>query len=47
MGYALANFEVNGVETTIPFYQSLMKNPDYLHGKINTRWVEDIFLGEY
>ena len=44
MAYALANFEVNGVGTTIPFYRNLIKNPDYLHGKINTRWVEDVFL---
>ncbi|MBL7203302.1 MAG: acetyl-CoA carboxylase biotin carboxylase subunit [Desulfobacteraceae bacterium] len=44
MCYGLANFEVNGVDTTIPFYQSLMKNPDYLKGKINTRWVEEVFL---
>ena len=44
MGYALANFEVNGVDTTIPFYRNLMKNVDYLHGKINTRWIEDVFL---
>ena len=47
MCYALANFEVNGVDTTIPFYRDLMKKPDYLHGKINTRWVEDVFLSEY
>jgi len=44
MGYALSNFEVSGVDTTIPFYRNLMKSPDYLHGKINTRWVEDVFL---
>jgi len=44
MAYALANFEVNGVNTTIPFYRNLMKNADYLHGKINTRWIEDVFL---
>ena len=44
MGYALADFEVNGVDTTIPFYRNLMKNVDYLHGKINTRWIEDVFL---
>jgi acetyl-CoA carboxylase biotin carboxylase subunit len=44
MAYALANFEVNGVDTTIPFYRNLMENPDYLHGKINTRWIEDVFI---
>ncbi len=44
MAYALANFEVNGVDTTIPFYRNLMKNPDYLNGNINTRWIEDVFI---
>ena len=47
MGSALANFIVSGVDTTIPLYRSLMKNPDYLNGKINTRWIEDAFLREY
>ena len=47
MGYALANFEVNGVDTTIPFYRNLMKNLDYLNGNINTRWIEDVFLREH
>ncbi|MBC8176796.1 MAG: acetyl-CoA carboxylase biotin carboxylase subunit [Deltaproteobacteria bacterium] len=47
MGYALANFEVNGVDITIPFYRNLMKNLDYLNGNINTRWIEDVFLREH
>ena len=44
MDSALADFVVTGVSTTIPFYKSLMKNPEYLSGKINTRWVEQVFL---
>ena len=47
MGSALANFIVSGVDTTIPFYQAIMKNPDYLNGKVNTKWVEEVFLREY
>lgn len=41
MEAALANFTVSGIDTTIPLYDSIMKNPEYRHGKINTRWVED------
>ena len=37
---ALANFTVRGVDTTIPLYDSIMKNQEYRDGKINTRWVE-------
>ena len=37
---ALANFDVSGVDTTIPLYDSIMKNQEYRDGKINTRWVE-------
>ncbi|RJR18860.1 MAG: acetyl-CoA carboxylase biotin carboxylase subunit [Desulfobacteraceae bacterium] len=41
---ALANFDVKGVETTIPFYRKVMNHPDYLNGRIHTRWVEEVFL---
>ena len=44
---ALAKFIVSGINTTIPFYQFMLKHSDYLNGKVNTRWVEDILLKEY
>ena len=44
---ALAKFVVSGISTTIPFYQFMLKNPDYLSGKLNTRWVEDGLLKNY
>jgi len=47
MQYALANFIVSGVDTTIPFHQVILKNPDYLNGKVNTRWIENILVKEY
>ncbi len=43
---ALANFTVRGVDTTIPLYGSIMKNPEYRDGKINTRWVEHFLKRE-
>lgn len=42
MRSALAGFVVSGVKTTIPFYQSLMENPDYVSGNIHTRWIEQV-----
>jgi acetyl-CoA carboxylase biotin carboxylase subunit len=44
---ALAKFVVSGINTTIPFYQFMLKSPDYLNGKVNTRWVEEILLKNY
>jgi acetyl-CoA carboxylase biotin carboxylase subunit len=47
MHYALEHFQISGIDTTIPFHQFIIKNPDYLNGKVNTKWVEDILLKEY
>lgn len=47
MQHALESFIVSGIDTTIPFHQVILRNPDYLNGKVNTRWVEDILLEEY
>jgi acetyl-CoA carboxylase biotin carboxylase subunit len=44
MKYALSSFTVKGVDTTIPIYQSIMKNSDYINGAVNTRWVEEVLL---
>jgi acetyl-CoA carboxylase biotin carboxylase subunit len=44
---ALAKFVVSGIKTTIPFYQFMLKHPDYLGGKLSTRWVEDVLLQDY
>jgi acetyl-CoA carboxylase biotin carboxylase subunit len=47
MKEALTRFVVSGIHTTIPFYQFLLKHPDYLNGMLNTRWVEDVLLKDY
>lgn len=47
MQHALEGFQICGIDTTIPLHQFLLTNPDYLNGKVNTRWVEDILLKEY
>jgi acetyl-CoA carboxylase biotin carboxylase subunit len=40
MKNALATFRVEGIDTGIPFLQSVIDDPDYRSGKINTRWLE-------
>lgn len=40
MGHALEDFRVTGVDTGIPFLRSLVRDPDYVEGKVNTRWLE-------
>ncbi|MDZ4065847.1 MAG: acetyl-CoA carboxylase biotin carboxylase subunit [Tabrizicola sp.] len=37
---ALAEIQVEGVETTVPFLRSVISDPDYQSGRINTRWLE-------
>jgi acetyl-CoA carboxylase biotin carboxylase subunit len=44
MRRALAEFEVTGISTTIPFHRAVMAHPDYRSGRVTTRWVEETFL---
>ena len=38
---ALGEFRIEGVETNINFLQTLLRHPDFLSGKADTRFVED------
>ena len=42
MQRALADFRVEGVETTIPFLASLVGRADFVAGKVNTGWLEKV-----
>ena len=37
---ALAAFKIQGIDTGIPFLQTVIDDVDYLGGKVNTRWLE-------
>ena len=39
---ALASFHVEGVDTTIPFLAPLVERADFIAGRINTRWLEEV-----
>lgn len=41
MARALAEFEIDGIETTIPFHQRLIENPTFLKGDYTTRFLEE------
>jgi len=41
MRFALSKMKVSGVDTTIPFHLSIITQPDFLKGSINTQWVEN------
>jgi acetyl-CoA carboxylase biotin carboxylase subunit len=45
--YALQGPLIFGIDAALPFHQFTPKNPHYLSGEVDTRWVEDILLKEY
>lgn len=47
MEYALQNFVIEGVETTLPFLKFLITQPEYIEGKVNTKWVEMVSKKRY
>ena len=38
---ALDAFEVEGVSTTIGFQRSMIDHPDFVEGRMHTRWIEE------
>ena len=44
MQRALSEFVVEGVHTTIPFHQQLMKNEDFKNGNFTTKFLENFHL---
>ena len=44
MDRALGQLRVDGVCTTAPFHHGVMRHPDFRAGRVNTRWVEEVFL---
>jgi acetyl-CoA carboxylase biotin carboxylase subunit len=44
MQRALDEFVIEGVKTTIPFHQQLLRNDDFIAGKFDTRFLEHFKL---
>jgi acetyl-CoA carboxylase, biotin carboxylase subunit len=45
MDRALADFAVEGVPTTAGFHRGVLAHPDFVDGRVHTRWVEEELLG--
>ena len=41
---ALAGFQVEGVDTTIPFLSSLVERAEFVAGRVNTGWLEKVAI---
>jgi acetyl-CoA carboxylase, biotin carboxylase subunit len=39
---ALGEFNIEGISTTIPFLQKILKTPDFANGRVNTRILEKV-----
>jgi acetyl-CoA carboxylase biotin carboxylase subunit len=46
MRRALKEFIIEGIKTTIPFYQRILDEPDFLSGKFNTHFLEKLNSSE-
>jgi len=40
----LAELQIEGVKTTIPFHERLLRNEQFGMGRVHTKFVEDVFL---
>ena len=38
---ALSEFRIDGVDTNIPFLLSILAHPDFMSGRVHTRWVDE------
>ncbi len=45
MRRALSEYVVEGIKTNIPFHQRVLRHPAFLAGDIDTRFIDDRFLG--
>ena len=46
MERALEEYQILGIKTTIPFYQRVMKNEDFMRGNITTSFIDEIFADQ-
>jgi acetyl-CoA carboxylase biotin carboxylase subunit len=44
MSRALSEYVIEGVKTTIPFHQQLMRNEDFRKGNFTTKFLETFVM---
>ena len=42
MRRALSEYEVRGIKTTIPFFQWMLENPDFIEGRFDTTYLDGV-----
>ena len=42
MRRALDELVIEGIPTTIPLHRKILRNPDFLAGRVDTTWVERV-----
>jgi acetyl-CoA carboxylase biotin carboxylase subunit len=44
---ALDRFRIEGIETNLDFHRYVLRHPDFVAARFNTRWLENVLLPEY
>ena len=44
MSGALEAFRIGGIDTNLAFQAHLVRHPDFVANRLNTRWLEDVFM---
>jgi acetyl-CoA carboxylase, biotin carboxylase subunit len=44
MHRAISEMRIDGVKTTLPFHQALLRNEQFRRGEVHTKFVEDVLL---
>jgi len=46
MRRALDELQIEGVKTTIPLHRRVLRNPDFVEGRVDTTWVERVLISK-
>jgi len=44
---ALSEYIIEGIKTTIPFHQRLIRDVRFVNNEVTTKWVDEIFMREH
>jgi acetyl-CoA carboxylase biotin carboxylase subunit len=44
---ALRDFQIEGVETTLPFLRAVTAHPDFKASQVSTNWLEKVFMHQF
>jgi acetyl-CoA carboxylase, biotin carboxylase subunit len=47
MQSALQTFQIEGIQTTLPFLRALTKHPDFIRSNLSTKWLENVFMHQF